>query len=89
MAWDLGLTVTVPKSSTTRDGLSKVGDPPLTVALRCFVSMMTGRVNWGDSEPLRKTSLSVSLPSLLSSGDSLQSTEKKKNYLLEKENQKG
>lgn len=46
----------------------RVGEPPLTVARRCFGSVITGRVYWGDSDPLLNTSLSVSLPSSLSSG---------------------
>ena len=56
-------------SSMTSRGRDKVGDPPLTVARRCLGSGCTGRVYWvncGDSEPLRNTSLSVSLPSLVS-----------------------
>lgn len=65
---DLGL-VGVSISSMTNKGLESVGDPPLTVARRCLGSGCTGKVNWvncGDSEPLRNTSLSVSLPSFVS-----------------------
>ena len=62
---DLGL-VGVSISSITKSGRLKVGDPPLTVARRCLGSMRTGSVNWGDSEPLLNTSLSVSLPSVAS-----------------------
>ena len=62
---DLGL-VGVSISSMTSNGLLSVGDPPLTVARRCFGSTRTGRVNCGDSDPLLNTSLSVSLPSVAS-----------------------
>lgn len=65
---DFGL-LGVSISSITKRGRVKVGEPPLTVARLCLGSGCTGRVywvNWGDSEPLRNTSLSVSLPSLVS-----------------------
>ena len=62
---DFGL-VGVSRSSITSNGRLSVGDPPLTVALRCLGSTCTGRVNCGDSEPLLNTSLSVSLPSVAS-----------------------
>ena len=65
MVNDLGL-VGVSKSSMMSRGRLRVGDPPLTVALRCLGSTITGRVNCGDSEPLLNTSLSVSLPSVAS-----------------------
>lgn len=57
---DLGL---VGVSSILSKVRLSVGEPPLTVARLCWVLVTTGRVYCGDSDPLRKTSLSVSLPS--------------------------
>ena len=44
MVNDLGL-VGVSMSSMTRRGRERVGEPPLTVARRCFGSGVTGNVN--------------------------------------------
>lgn len=63
---DLG-RVGVSGSSIPSRVRLRVGEPPLTVARRCFGSVITGRVYWGDSDPLLNTSLSVSFPSSLSS----------------------
>ena len=63
---DLG-RVGVSGSSIPSRVRLRVGEPPLTVARRCLGSEMTGRVYWGDSDPLLNTSLSVSFPSSFSS----------------------